>query len=227
MEDYFRSYSKLRRIISDRGSTFTSDEFKEFLNRQSIEHVLIAVATPRANGPVERKNRSLTPMLAKLTENPQKWDHVIHLAEFSFNSTRCRSTGNTPSQLLFGIEQSGEVNDTARLILHDQAMINRDLLRLREEAAQKITANQTANEKSFNRSRKEATAYVEGDYVMITNTDTTPVNKKLIPKYKGPYVIYKSLGPDRYVVRDIPEFQVTQIPYNSVVSADHMKPWIK
>ncbi|XP_067214810.1 uncharacterized protein [Linepithema humile] len=171
-------------------------------------------------------NRFLTPMLAKLSDNPNKWDHAIHLAEFSFNNTMCRSTGNTPSQLLFGIEQLGEVNDPLRSILCDY---NRDLsaLSLREEATQKIVASQIANEKLFDRAHKKATTYSEGDYVVIANVDTTAgVNKKLIPKYKGPYMIHKSLGSDRYVVRDIPGFQITQIPYDGVVSADRMKPWI-
>lgn len=225
LKDYFRSYSKPRRIVSDRGTAFTSDEFKNFVKEQSIEHVLIAVATPRANGQVERMNRFLTPMLAKMSDDPGKWDQMIHLAEFSINNTICRSTGNTPSQLLFGLEQLGEINDSLRLTLCDYTENNRNLSASREEAVQKILISQAANEKSFDRTRKKAITYAEGDYVMIANVDTTAgVNKKLIPKYKGPYVIHKSLGSDRYVVRDIPGFQVTQMPYDGVVSADRMKP---
>ncbi|RLU21881.1 hypothetical protein DMN91_006258 [Ooceraea biroi] len=167
-------------------------------------------------------------MLAKLSEDPGKWDRVIDLTEFSFNNTVCGSTGNTPSQLLFGIEQLGEINDSLRLILCGHMTTNRDLSKVREEAAQKIITTQTANEKSYNRSHKTATTYSEGDYVMITNIDTTVgANKKLIPKYKGPYVVHKCLGSDRYVVRDIPGFQITQLPYDGVVSADRMKPWVR
>ena len=117
LKDYFQSYSKPRRIISDRGSAFTSDEFKNFLKQQTIQHILIAVGTPRANGQVERMNRFLTPILAKLSDSLEKWDRAIHSAEFSINNTICRSTGTTSSQLLFGIQQLGEVNDPLRLIL--------------------------------------------------------------------------------------------------------------
>jgi len=98
---------------------------------------------------------------------------------------------------------------------------------LREVASREIIKNQTANEKAYDRSRKKATAYSVGDYVMIANVDTTVgINKKLIPKYKGPYVVKKVLDADCYVVTDIPDFQVTQIPYQGIVSPDRMKAWI-
>lgn len=68
-------------------------------------HVLIAVDTSQANGQVERFNRDLTPMLAKLCESTDKWDDVMEETEHAMNNTICRSTGETPSRLLFGVDQ--------------------------------------------------------------------------------------------------------------------------
>lgn len=82
LDDYFRSYSRPRRI-SDRGTCFTSETFKEFLKAEVIEHVLTAVNTPRANGQVERFNKLITPMMAKLSETLSKWDRVLGQVEFS------------------------------------------------------------------------------------------------------------------------------------------------
>lgn len=68
-----------------------------------------------------------------------------------------------------------------------------------------------------NRVRKKATTYNVGDYVMITNVDTTAgVNKKFIPKYRKPYVVKKVLDFDRYIVADIPDFQITQMPWRGI-----------
>jgi len=92
LRDYFRAYSKPKRLISDRGTNFTSETFKEFLKDENIEHVIIAEDTPRANGQVERFNRVLTPMLAKLSETPTKWDQVLDKVEYSLNNTVCRAT---------------------------------------------------------------------------------------------------------------------------------------
>ena len=65
MKDYFRNYSRPRRIITDRGTAFMSIAFTDFLKSEMIDHVLIAVGTPRANGQVERWNRVITTMIAK------------------------------------------------------------------------------------------------------------------------------------------------------------------
>nr|CAI5854752.1 unnamed protein product [Callosobruchus analis] len=51
-------------------------------------------------------------------------------------------------------------------------------------------------------------------------------DKKLIPKYKGPYEITKVLDNDRYVVTDVENFQITQKPFEGICSPDNMKLWL-
>ncbi|XP_043478302.1 uncharacterized protein LOC122508807, partial [Leptopilina heterotoma] len=63
-DDKFRP----KTIVSDRGTCFTSSDFKNFIDENNVNHVLIATASPKANGQVERINRVLGPMLAKITE---------------------------------------------------------------------------------------------------------------------------------------------------------------
>jgi len=58
-------------------------------------------------------------------------DQVISQAEFAINNTVCRSTGNTLSQLLFGLDQLGEIHDL-RLSLDSQTKDDRNLAELRE-----------------------------------------------------------------------------------------------
>ncbi|XP_015440400.1 PREDICTED: uncharacterized protein LOC107195130 [Dufourea novaeangliae] len=222
-----RAYGKPRRLISDRGTCFTSSQFTEFMKEKSVEHVLVAVGTPRANGHIKRFNRTITPMLAKLAECPNKWDQILDQMEFSLNNTICRSIRDTPSRLLFGTNQSGELNDHVRLMLESQNDNDRDFGSIRNNAAKCIEKQQLENKNSYDEKRKAASAYKEGDYVMIRNYDTTAgVNKKLLPKYKGSYVVQKVLRFDRYIVSDVDGFQVTRLPYTGTVSADHMKPWI-
>jgi len=49
-------------------------------------------------------------------------------------------------------------------------------------------------------------------YVLVRDTRIKPgENAKLKAKYKGPYVISKSLGNNRYVVRDIPGYNAKSI----------------
>jgi len=63
---------------------------------------------------------------------------------------------------------------------------------------------------------------------MIKNTDVSVgVNKKLISKFKGPYITDKLLPNDRLTVEDIEGFQHTQVPYEGVISSDNMRHWVR
>jgi len=86
MSDYFRCYSKPKLVVSDRGSAFTSNAFKEFLTQRKIDLVLVATATPQANGQVERVNLCITTMLAKKAVALNKWDKLLDEVEYALNN---------------------------------------------------------------------------------------------------------------------------------------------
>lgn len=56
---------------------------------------------------------------------------------------------------------------------------------------------------------------------------TPGIDKKLIPKFRGPNEVKKVLDKDRYVVEDIERFQLTRVPFSEIVGPDQMKPWIR
>lgn len=55
-----------RRIITDRGTAFTSLDFKDYCTNGTIKHVLITTGVPRSNGQVKRINRIIIPLFSKL-----------------------------------------------------------------------------------------------------------------------------------------------------------------
>ncbi|GFT53013.1 transposon Tf2-8 polyprotein [Trichonephila clavipes] len=57
------------RIISDRGSAFTSKLFNDYCDEENIQHLQIATGVPRGNGQVERIHRTLIPVLTKQWRN--------------------------------------------------------------------------------------------------------------------------------------------------------------
>ena len=65
LNNYFVTYSRPQKIVSDRGSCFTSEKFKEFVSQFDIQHIKIATLSPQSNGQAERINRIIVPMLAK------------------------------------------------------------------------------------------------------------------------------------------------------------------
>jgi len=51
---------------------------------------------------------------------------------------------------------------------------------------------------------------------MLHNFSTAGMFRKLIPQFKGPYVVKKILRNNRYLISDIERFQNTQKSYQGV-----------
>ncbi|GFV10124.1 retrovirus-related Pol polyprotein from transposon 17.6 [Trichonephila clavipes] len=91
------------RIISDRGSAFTSKLFNDYCDEENIQHLQIVTGVPRGNGQVERIHQTLIPVLTKLSlDDSTKWYKYVDKLQRILNSTICRSTKWTPFELLEG-----------------------------------------------------------------------------------------------------------------------------
>jgi len=87
-------FGKPRRIISDRGTAFTSKEFTDYCATENIKHVLTTTGVPRANGQVKRVNRILISLLTKLSDpRREEWFKHLDLAQLYLNCTSHRSLG--------------------------------------------------------------------------------------------------------------------------------------
>lgn len=232
LSKYFEYYSRPVRLVSDRGSCFTSAEFGSFLERLSITHIKTAVAAPQANGQVERVNRVIKGMLGKVTEpiEHSNWVAKIKDVEFAINNTSNRCTGESPSVLLFGINQRGQIVDPLTELLEEQGHNrgDRDLLAIRNRAEQNILKSQEYARKWYDEHSRGAKIYNVGDLVYIRNIDTTiGSNKKFVSKFKGPYIIDKCFPNDRYCVKDVEGCQLSQLPYDGVIEAKNIRLWKK
>ncbi|XP_071044153.1 uncharacterized protein [Parasteatoda tepidariorum] len=89
----------------NRGTAFTSTDFKTFCQDEGIEHVKITTGILRGNGQVEIMHNNLIPILAKLSiKDPTKWYKFVPAVQRTINSTVSRSTQMTPFQLLTGVK---------------------------------------------------------------------------------------------------------------------------
>ena len=223
LKDYFQIYSRPKILVSDRGTSFTSKEFDDFMLEMNIKHIKIATGSPQANGQVERYNRVLTPMLGKLYTG-KDWHKSLGEIEFAINNTINRVTGKTPSELLYGVKQRGHVVDALKEFILDQDKIEvRDLSKIRNKAAERMEKTRIENEQYVNNKRKVAREYTEGDLVVIKNYEAS--SSKLTPSYRGPYRVIKRLRNDRYIVADVEGCQISQKPYKGTWEAANMKPW--
>jgi len=143
------------RIPSDRAAAFTSHLFKEYCDREKIQHLLIATGVPRGNGQVERMHKIVVPMLSKLSlESPGCW--YKHVGKVQQSNTEPRSTKVSPFKLLTGLDMriSGDVQ--LKSLIQDCLISELDDERdkLRKEARENIQSIQAENKKAFDAKKK-------------------------------------------------------------------------
>lgn len=232
IENVITTFGKPAEIVMDRGTAFTSREFIEFMEKEGIKHQKIAVAAPWANGMVERVNRFIKTSLTKLIDSPENWKSHLSVMQYVINNTYHSATKASPAKLMFGFDQRSHSGNSLARFTQDLANIDTELETARnssrDTATQATKVLREYNKAYRDASSKKPTIYKEGDYVLIRNDrGKIGVSSKLKPNYKGPYLITKSLGSNRYVVKDIPGFNVTQKPLNTILSSDRIKPWVK
>ncbi|KAG6452887.1 hypothetical protein O3G_MSEX007851 [Manduca sexta] len=231
LKDHISFFGVPTRLISDRGSSFTSKTFKEFTAGYGIKHILNAVATPRANGQVERFNRTITEALATCNHgNDEKlWDEHIRDIQIGLNTNIHKTTQKSPSQLLFGFNINHKSQGILSSVINDiiHPISSDELEKVREESAQLIQKQQEKDSVRFNKSRKQGKSYKEGDLVRIERqVPHDGQSQKLVVKYQGPYRIVKVLEHDRFMVEDTPLSRKNGRRYEGIVALDKIQPWL-
>lgn len=88
------------RMVTDRGTAFTSRAFEEFCNQFAIKHIKNAVRTPRANA-VERINGLIATYLRTSTEDSRKWDAQVKSFQWIINGQVNKTIGCAPNDVVF------------------------------------------------------------------------------------------------------------------------------
>lgn len=215
------------RVITDRGVAYTSTTFKKYCENSGIIHILTSTATPRANGQVERFNRTITPAIATLTKDKGEkiWDEVADLVQWSLNNTYHKAIDSTPFRLLFNFESRSLNGDHLDDALRDlSTKTSEEMSNRRKAAIQAIRLDQERQKRRYNQKRRHAPTFEPGDIVVVQREPTSiGESRKLQEKYKGPYVVTKRLPNDTYRIEDIPGHQRTQRYYTSTAPVDKLK----
>lgn len=224
MSIHQKSFGNPHRLVSDRGTAFTSHEFEDYCKNEGIDHILITTGVPRGNGQVERMNRIIKSVLAKLTiDEPSKWFKHVQPLQRYLNSSFQRSINTSPFELMTGVRMRNKEDYRLNELIEEE---DRQELRkyrdeLREEAKRQIRKVQEENMKTYNKKRKKASDYQEDELVAIRRTQFT-IQSKLKPQFLGPYRIIKKKPKDRY---DVERVGPGEPPFRTTTSADNMKRW--
>lgn len=205
-------------VITDRGTNFSSNLVRSLFRDLEIEHHMIATGTPRGNGQAERYVSTVVNMLTTRCSNASDWPNELWKVQLSINTTIQKSTGFSPIRLLVG-NNANIPCIQARLneINGGQATeYNFNIQTDRELAHNRLRAVAQKTKERFDAVRLQKKTYHIGDIVFVYQ-DHRRLGK-LMPKFKGPYVIHEIVNNDRYNLRGRGQ-------RNLVVSKDKLRYW--
>jgi hypothetical protein len=218
-----QTFGNPKRIISDRGSAFTSNDFSSYCSDENIEHITTTTGTPRANGQVERVNQCILPILTKASnEHPNKWYKHVPYIQQALNSTFHQSIATTPFRLMFGTDMASKINSNITKLIEEDIRSQFTLERddERDAAKNQILKMNAENKHHYNKKRKEATTYGTNDIVAIRRTQF--IHNKIANKYLGPYRVTNVKPNNTYDVMKLTEGEG---PAKTSTTADSMKKW--
>ncbi|EFA04804.1 Retrovirus-related Pol polyprotein from transposon 412-like Protein [Tribolium castaneum] len=195
--DFIMIFGLPETILTDNGTDFTSNLVKELNKLFKIKHILSSPYHPMTNGALERSHSTLKDYLKHYINNTQNnWDEFIATAMFAYNTHIHTATHFTPYELLFGHKATIPSSLTSKpefKYTYDDyySQLKLKLNRSFQLAREKLISSKVRTKNQYDKTIRDVT-YKIGDQVYVSDKSTKPgVNKKLSPKYKGPYRITK------------------------------------
>ena len=188
-------------IISDNGSQFDSQGFRDFYSNLGIKNQFSSPGHPQANGQIEVTNRTLLKIIkTKLDDAKDAWPEELPNVLWAYKTTARTPTGETPFRLTYGTEavipvevgvtsvRRGTFNEECN---DDELRLNLDCLdKVRDNASSKMTKYQLKMAEYYN-TRDKLRQLDIGDLVLRKTTTATkdPTQGKPGPTWEGPYQV--------------------------------------
>ncbi|KAK8949163.1 hypothetical protein KSP39_PZI006059 [Platanthera zijinensis] len=191
-------------IISDRDSRYTSRFWRSLQEGLGTDLRYSTAYHPQTNGQTERVNQIVEDMIRRyILDHGGAWDERLRLMEFAYNNSYQESLQMAPFEALYGRRcrtplfwtEAGE-----RPLLGPDALEEMEVsVKLTRE---KLRVAQERYEKNVNRRRSDLEFSVE-DLVFLKVSPMVGVkrfgkNRKLDPRYVGPFRILERIGVSAY-----------------------------
>ncbi|UYV64019.1 hypothetical protein LAZ67_2006344 [Cordylochernes scorpioides] len=226
MKSFVNDFGLPDKIISDRGSCFTSRQFEEFCRGNGIHHTLNSTKHPQGNGMVERVNRTVLSTIAIGIEDPRRkdWDLKIKEVERDLNNAVNKTTNETPFETLHGY--SPRFHDGILRRLADEDMDPWTEPEKIQESVRTQIENKQEIMKTYYDKKKCCTLQFEvGEIVVMRHVPKmTGEPTKAQPKYRGPLIITEVLPSDTYRVTQLSERTGGRF-YTTTAHISQLKSW--
>lgn len=219
-------HGKPQRIITDRGTQFTSGEWKDFIEKLNIEHKLTAPYHPQANGIDERLNGTLMRILrAYVDEYQENWDDHLKWSLYVYNTTVNDSTGYSPYQVLHGMDSRSPLKPEETLTtINNETVLPNIRQSIRSDVEERIQKSQENQKKYYDRKHQNHNLKLGQLVYFRVYAPPTYLSKKFYVKWDGPCVIIGFVG-DNENPRAVQILDYVNM-IKKVVSIRDVKPYI-
>ena len=193
-----------KKIVSDRGSQFTSRFWKSLHEALGTRLNFSTAYHPQTDGQTERVNQILEDMLrACVLDYGKSWDKNLPYAEFSYNNSYQASLQMSPFEALYG-------RKCRTPLLWDEVgehqLFGPELIKEAENKVKTIRERlkvAQSRQKSYADNRRREITFEIGDFVYLRVTPLRGVRRfrtkgKLAPRFVGPYKILARRGEVAY-----------------------------
>jgi hypothetical protein len=199
LKEWVTVFGPPRRLITDRGSNFTSvyfDELSKFLGTKPTQTVAYR---PQSNGQNERTHRDFHQFIGIYIDQADRrhWDLLLKLASWVHNSSYHDVLKASPYEIVFGIKPHiskmwipSKIDEIDEHQLQEYFGLKKEKLeRLREAAKNAISRSQ---ERFLLKqgAKKPAPKFVIGQLVLVKQHRAS----KWAPRYDGPFIITKIIS---------------------------------
>lgn len=208
-ENVMCRYGIPRILVTDNGTQFNNEEFKEYCDDHEIKLRFTSVAHPQANGQAEVANRIILDGLRKRVERSKgTWVDELLPILWAYRTTCRVTTGATPFLLAYGAEAVVplEISHTSPRVgnydpqQNDEGMkLALDLIdEVRDEANARIVENQKRTSFYYNLRVKER--FFQVGELVLRKVEASGVGGqgKMAPNWEGPYQVKSVSGQGSY-----------------------------
>jgi hypothetical protein len=193
-----------KKIVSDRGTQFTSRFWKRLHESMDTKLNFSSAYHPQTDGQTERTNQVLEDMLrACALKHGRNWDKSLPYAEFSYNNSYQANLKMAPFEALDGRKCRTPLywNQTG-----ESQVFGPEILQEAEKQVQIIRENlKTAQsrQKSYANNRRREMMFEVGDFIYLKVSPMRGMKRfkvkgKLSPRYIGPFKVLERKGEVAY-----------------------------
>jgi hypothetical protein len=187
-------------ILTDQGSNFLSNLFKNTCKLLGIKKIQTTAFHPESNGGLERSHRVLAEYLRHyVREDQSNWDEFVPYAAYVYNTTIHTATECTPFELVYGFKSEMPSalrgSPSVQYNYEDYLTELKGRLQTAHEMARKNLISRKEKSKVQYDKRAEPFELKVGQQVLLYDeTVRRGRSRKLSPQYLGPYEVLSVNG---------------------------------